>query len=146
MVLMDIQESLLTAIYNLLTIDDTLKAKMNGSVRLYLTWAPPDAIFPYLVHRLDIRPLADYSPQSKSTYLIDIWSHSPSAKEILDIRERLMALLDGLDSSTGETSEYWLWKGSDGFVPETEQGIWHYAMMFNLKHLTDAQVGVLLKR
>lgn len=143
---MDIQESLLTAIYTLLTGDTTLKSKMGGSVRLYPVWAPPDAEFPYLVHRLDIRPLADWSPQSKSTYLLDIWSHSPSAKETLDIRERLMQLLDGLDSSTAETSEYWLWSQANGFVPESEEGIWHYACMFNLKHLTDAQVGVLLKR
>lgn len=143
---MDIQESLLTAIYNLLTNDATLKTKMGGSVRLYLVWAPPDAEFPYLVHRIDISPLADWSPQSKNTYLMDIWSHSSSAEETLDIRERLMDLLDGLDSSTDETSEYWLWKQADGFIPETSEGIWHYACQFYLKHLNDAQVGVLLKR
>lgn len=143
---MDIQESLLTAIYDLLTADGNLKSLFGGEVRLFLVWAPPDAEFPYLVHRLDIRPLADWSPQSKNTYLLDIWSYSPSAKEILDIKERLLALLDGLNSSTGETSEFWLWKGNDGFVPELTEGIWHYTMMFNLKHTNDAQIGVLLKR
>lgn len=143
---MDIVESLLTAIYNLLVADATLKSRMGGSVRLYPVWAPPNAEFPYLVHRLDLRPLADYSPQHKSSYLIDIWSYSPSAKETLNIRERLVQLLDGFDSSTAETSEFWLWEGSDGFVPESSEGIWHYACQFNLKHLTDAQVGVLLKR
>ena len=143
---MDIVESLMRAIYNLLTDDTTLKSRMGGTVRLYPVWAPPDASFPYLVHRLDVRPLADWSPQSKSTYLLDIWSYSPSAREILDIRERLMALLDGLDSSTDETSEYWLYKQGDGFVPESTEEIWHYAMMFFLKYTNDAQVGVLLKR
>jgi len=143
---MDIVESLLTAIHTLLTGDSTLKSRMGGTVRLYPVWAPPDAEFPYLVHRIDIRPLADYSPQSKSTYLIDIWSYSPSAKETLDIRERLMELLDGLDSSTTKTSEFWLWKQGDGFVPESTEGIWHYAMILNLKHTNDAQIGVLLKR
>jgi len=143
---MDIVESLLTAIYNLLTADDILKSRMGGSVRLYPVWAVPDAVFPYLVHRLDMRPLADYSPQSKSTYLLDIWSHSPSMKETLDIRERLMELLDGLDSSTDETSEFWLWKQGDGFVPETSENIYHYACQFSLKHTNDAQVGVVLRR
>jgi len=143
---MDIVESLLTAIYNLLTADDTLKSRMGGSVRLYPVWAVPDAAFPYLVHRLDMRPLADYSPQSKSSYLLDIWSYSPSAKETLDIRERLIELLDGLDSSTSETSEFWLWVQTNGFIPESTEGIWHYSMMFNLKHTNDAQVGVVLRR
>jgi len=143
---MDIVESLMRAIYNLLTDDTILKSRMGGTVRLYPVWAPPDASFPYLVHRLDVRPLADWSPQSKSTYLLDIWSYSPSARETLDIRERLMELLDGLDSSTDETSEYWLYKQGDGFVPESTEGIWHYAMMFFLKYTNDAQVGVLLKR
>ena len=143
---MDIQESLIGAIYTLLTEDATLKSKMGGSVRLHHVWAPPDSVFPYLVHKLDLRPLADWSPQSKSAYLIDIWSSSPSSEETLDIKERLVELLDGLDSSTDETSTFWLWKQANGFIPEPSEGIWHYAIQFNLKHLTDSQVGVLLKR
>ena len=143
---MDIQESLLTAIHTLLTADTTLKSKMGGAVRLYPIWAPPDAEFPYLVHRMDLRPMADYSPQFKSTYLIDIWSYSPTAKETLDIRERLMSLLDERNSSTGETSGYWLWRQTDGFIPESSEGIWHYACQFNLKYIEDAKIGVLLRR
>lgn len=143
---MDIQESLTTAVYNLLTNDSTLKSRMGGTVRLYLTWASPDAVFPYLVHKLDLRPLADWSPQRLGTYIIDIWSDSPSAEEAVDIKERLVQLLDSLDSSTGETSEYWLWWQGDNFVAETAQDIWHYTIMFNVKFLNDAQVGALLKR
>lgn len=143
---MDIVESLLNYIYDLLTQDEELKKRMGGEVRLALGWAPPDCEFPYLVHRLDVRPLADYSPQSKCTYLLDIWSYSPSAEETLDIRERIMELLDGLYSSTDETSEFWLWKQGDGFVPESTEGIWHYAMTFYLKYTNDKEVGVLLRR
>lgn len=115
-------------------------------MRLYLTWALPNAVFPYLVHKLDLRPLADWSPQCLGTYVVDIWSNSPSAEEAVDIKERIMQLLNGLDSSTSETSEYWLWWQGDGFVTETEEGIWHYTIMFTVKYLNDAQVGVLLKR
>ena len=142
----DIQESLLTSIYNTLTADSTLQGLMGGTVRLYPVWAIPDATFPYLVHRIDMNIGGDWNPQDKDTYLLDIWSDSPSAEEILDIRKRVMDLLDGLDSSTAETTEFYLWRQTDGFIPEVEQGIWHYACQFNLKWLNDAQIGALLKR
>ncbi len=143
---MDIVESLITAIHNRLVNDATLQSRMGGSVRLYPVWAPPDAEFPYLVHRLDITPLADFSPQSRNTYMLDIWSYSPSSKETLDIREQVMTLLDGWASSTDETREFWLWKQTDGFVADPTENIWHYACQMNMKHTNDAQIGALLKR
>jgi len=142
----DIQESLLTSIYNTLTTDDTLKACMGGTVRLYPIWAPPDAEFPYLVHRIDMANVADWSPVRKCTYYLDIWSHSSSAEEVLDIRKQLMTLLDNLEFSTNETTVAWLWIQTDGFIPESTVGIWHYACQFNLGWLRDAQIGALLKR
>jgi hypothetical protein len=146
MVLMDIQESLLTDVYALLTEDVTLQELMGGVVRLYPVWAPPDAEFPYLVHRIDMRIQTDWSPVSACTYLLDIWSHSPGAREILNIREAIMGLLDGQDSSTDETSDYHVWIQADGFVPEPDEDIWHYACQFNLRWLKDAQIGAVLKR
>ena len=146
MVTVDTQKSLLTYIYNLLTTDEDLKAAMGGTVRLYLTWATPDAEFPYLVHRIDMGILADWSPQARCTYYLDIWSDSPNAEEILAIRKLIMTLLDGLDFVTDETTECFLWIQTDGFIPETEPGIWHYACQFNLKWLKDAQIGATLKR
>jgi len=143
---LDIQNSLLTSIYNVLTADNTLKAAMGGTVRLYPVWAEPDAEFPYLVHRIDMANLADWSPARKCTYYLDIWSNSDNAEEIYSIRKQVMSLLDNLDSSTDETTEYFLWIQTDGFIPESEMNIWHYALQFNLKYLRDAQVGVSLKR
>ena len=142
----DIQESLLTSIYNVLTADSDLQTAMGGSVRLYPVWASPDAVFPYLVHRIDMNKAGDWDPVDKDTYLLDIWSNSSSAEEILDIRMLIMGLLDGLDSSTDETTEFYLWRQTDGFIPETEQDIWHYACKFNLKWLNDSQIGATLKR
>ena len=142
----DIQESLLTSIYNVLIADSSLQTAMGGSVRLYPVWAPPDATFPYLVHRIDMNIGGDWDPVDKDTYLLDIWSNSPSAEEILDIRMLIMGLIDGLDSSTDETTEYFLWRQTDGFIPEIEQDIWHYACQFNLKWVNDARIGQQLKR
>ena len=142
----DVLESLLKSIYDTLTLDDDLKACMGGSVRLSPIWAPPDAEFPYLVHRIDMGNVADWSPVRACTYYLDIWSHSPNVEEALDIRKRLIELLDNLKFSTDETTECWLWIQTDGFIPEVEQGIWHYACQFNLDWLRDAQIGLSLKR
>jgi len=142
----DIQESLINAIYTTLTEDSKLATLMGGQVRCFLVFASPDATFPYLVHRIDMNRLADWCPVVRCTYLLDIWSYSPSAKEALDIRQQIMTLLDGLESSTDETTEFWLWRQTDGFIPEISEGIWHYACQFNLKWLNDSEIGAEMKR
>lgn len=144
--MVDIQKALITHIDTLLTSDTALKAAMGGEVRLFLTFAAPDTEFPYLVHRVDMGILGDFSPVARCTYIIDIWSYSPSADEALDIRSEIMRLLDGLTFSTDEASDNWLWIQTDGFIPESTQDIWHYSCQFNLKYIKDAQVGAVLKR
>lgn len=142
----DIQESLLVSIYNTLTGDGDLETAMGGTVRLYLAWAKPNAAFPYLVHRIDMGTGNDWDPVMPCTYYLDIWSDSPKYEEVLDIRMNIMGLLDNLESSTNETTDFFLWRQTDGFIPEPEQGIWHYACQFNLKWLNAANQGVQLKR
>ena len=143
---MDIQKSLITHIDTLLRTDTALKAAMGGEVRLYPDRAPPDSEFPYLVHILQIGIVGDYSPEARCTYILDIWSYSPNKEESSSIRDRVMALLDGLSFSTTETSDCRLWDQTNGPVPNTTQDIWHYACQLNLKYLKDAQVGAVLKR
>ena len=113
---------------------------------LYPIQAAPDATFPYLIHRIDMGILNDWSPEAMCTYYLDIYSQSENITEISAIRKLLMELLDGLIFSTDETTDCHLWIQTDGFVPEVEQGIWHYTCQFNLKWLKDAQIGALLKR
>jgi len=138
---MDTQKSLTTAIYNLLTGDPTLKSRMGGTVRLYLTWAKPDAPFPYLVHRLDIRKEPGTYVIQKASYYLDIWSDSPNADEALAIRKRLIELLDELVFSTSEVARVHIEIVSDGFIPEPEQGIWHYATLWDWIFRRDAEVA-----
>jgi len=139
---MDTQKSLLTYIYDLLTTDPDLKTAM-GSDRidewLYLTWATPNAEFPYLVHRIDIRREPGTHVIQRASYYLDIWSDSPNADEILLIRKRLIELLDELVFSTSEVARVHIEIMSDGFVPESEQGIWHYAMLFDLIFRRDSE-------
>jgi hypothetical protein len=142
---MGIEDSIETAIYNRLIADTILQGLMGGTVRLYRK-TPPDAIMPYLVYRTDTNRLADFSPQYSSTYMIDIWSHSPSGQEEIDIKDQVMSLLHNWASSTSATSEFWLWIQTEGEVANLDEDIWHYACQFNLKYLKDSEVGVLLRR
>ena len=104
---LDIQKSLLTAIYNELTADTTLKSNMGGTVRLYHTWAETDAVFPYLVYRIDMGNVADWCPQRKCTLYLDIWSDSTNADEALDIRKQ-MCLIDNHHSNRRNSNLLWL--------------------------------------
>lgn len=130
----DTQKSILTYIFTRLTTDATLMTACGGTVRLYPVWALPDATFPYLVNRIDLSDWSVYgSPLRKGTYIIDLWSNSTNAEEILAIRTEVKRLLNGLDFSTAEVDMAKLWLQTDGFIPEATQNIWHYSMQFNLR-------------
>lgn len=140
---LDIDESLTTYLWNLLTGDDTLKAAMGDTVRCYLRWANPDAEFPYLVHRIDIRKEPGTHVIQKATYYLDVWSYSPNATEILTIRKRLIGLLDELNFSTTEVGQAHIEHLSDGFVPGSEQGIWHRATMWDMIFRRDSEAATI---
>lgn len=141
----DIQESLISALYARLTADTTLKTNMGGTVRCYLVWAKTDATFPYLVHRLDMRA-GDIWPEKKGTYIIDIWSYSPSATEIVAIRKRVIELLDQLLFNTTEVKNVYMELTSDGFIPETEPDIWHYSLLFSIGLWRQSETVYILDR
>ena len=141
----DTQKSIITYIYGVLTEDISLKATMGDTVRLALTWAKPDCEFPYLVHRLDISARPFY-PECDATYYLDIWSDSPDADETLAIRKRIIELLDELEFSTDEANRARFTLQTDAFIPEMEQGIWHYAFMFNLRYFRVAEIDAINSR
>ena len=145
MVSVDTQLSLLTYLYDLLTKDEDLKTFMGDEVRLYLTWAETDAAFPYLVHRVDIAPAEPYMVR-QATYYLDIWSATANALEALAIRARLIQLLDELQFSTEEAVGCRLWLQTDGFIPETEESIWHYAIQFNLRYYRQGETEEIIGR
>ena len=144
---LDTQESLLDYIYDRLTKNEGLKEAMGGTVRLELTWAKPDTKFPYLVHRIDIRKEPGTHVIQAATYYLDIWSDSPSAfDEITPIRKILIGLLDELVFSTADVSLVHIEIMSDGFIPEMEQGIWHYATMWEWTFRRDAEAVAIEAR
>lgn len=130
----DSTKSILEAIYTRLTADATLTTACGGTVRLYPVLATPDAAFPYLVNRIDLAGWSvEYSPLRKGTYIIDLWSNSTNADEILAIRNEVKRLLNGYEFSTTEVDMAKLWLQTDGFIPEATQNIWHYTMQFNIR-------------
>jgi len=143
MATVDTQKSILTYLFNLLTADDDLEAAMGGVVRLYPVWAVPDAEFPYLVHRLDFKSAGETYAVRKGTYYLDIWSDSPNANEALAIRKRIIELLDELVFNTVEALRVHLETQTDGFIPETEPGIWHYATQWNAIFVRKAEAEAI---
>jgi hypothetical protein len=141
----DIQKSILSSLYTTLTADTTLKAAMGGTVRLYPVWAEVDAEFPYLVNKLDLRG-TEFFPNQTGTYLVDIWSDSTNAEETLAIRKRIVELLDELQFDTTEAVNGKIWKQTDGFIPETTPGIWHYTIQFNIRFYRKSETGVIIGR
>lgn len=142
----DTQASLFTYLYNLLTADSSLQSTMGGTVRLYPVWAIPDAVFPYLVHRADIRKVDDFFPIRQGTLIIDAWSYSPNASEVLSIRKRVIELIDELDFSMDELDHCRVSLETDGFVAETTQDIWHYTMQFSLRFYRVAEASSIISR
>lgn len=142
---LDTQEALLTYIYNLLTTDSGLQTAMGGTVRIYHTWATPDAVFPYLVYRIDISPAEPFMIRMASLFL-DIWSDSQDAAEVVAIRKRIIELLDELEPSITEVEAARLWLQTEGFIPESEQYIWHYATQWNLRYYRKQEVSSIISR
>ena len=129
-----------------MTGDSDLETAMGGKVRCYLTWAEPNAEFPYLVHRIDIAP-AEPFVMRQATYYLDIWSDSPDANdELLPIRKLIIGLLDELEPNTTEAKAARIWLQTEGMIPEVSGGIWHYAMQFNLRYYRAAEVASIISR
>ena len=145
MAAIDTQTSFLTFIFNLLTADSSLKTFMGGEVRLFPVWAQEDAEFPYLVHRLDIKR-GDIFPLARASYYIDIWADDPNSTAVLNVRKRIIELIDELRFSTNEIANGEIHILGDGFVPETEPDIWHYALQFEIKFYRKSETESILGR
>lgn len=129
---MDLIAELRTEIWNLLTKDDTLKTICKGTTGLYNTWAKKDPDMPYLVHRVQERPLPD-GVITDIDYYLDIWDYDSSIARVLDIRSRVVALLDGsvFTFNSGAIARFKYVSGGD--IPEDTAGIQHYATQWKIR-------------
>ena len=129
---MDLIAELRTEIWNLLTKDDTLKTICNGTTGLYNTWAKKDPDMPYLVHRMQEKPLPD-GVITDLDYYLDIWDYNTSMARVLEIRSRVVALLDGeaFVLPSGAIARFRYVSGGD--VPEDTKDIQHYATQWKVR-------------
>lgn len=129
---MDLIAELRHEIWNLLAEDEALQALFKEEVRLYNTWADKDAKFPYLVHRTQEKPLPD-GVITDVDYYLDIWDNNEAVVRMLEIRQRLVALLDGrvLVCNSGAIARLKYFSGGD--IPEDTQGIQHYATQWKIR-------------
>lgn len=141
----DTQRSLITQLYTYLTTDTALKTAMGGTVRCYLTWAKTDVVLPYLVHRIDMSAGIPF-PERNATYYLDIWSASDDANEVTAIRKAIIELLDEVEFNTTEVKNCKLRLQTDGFIPEPEEGIYHYALQFNLSLWRQSETLIIINR
>jgi len=140
-----IEKLILNELWDILTLDETLAGLMGGTVNLYLEQAPPDSPFPYMVHRIELRNITDYSPERQGTYLVDLWSNSPNADEVLSICDRVDELIHNAEFETLELDEVWLWRQAETPVPD-EPGIRHRNLQFNIRYLRLADAANILRR
>lgn len=129
---MDLIAELRTEIWYKLTQDDALKTIYKGAVRLYNTWAAKDSPMPYLVHRMQEKPLPD-GVITDLDYYLDIWDYDASMARVLDIRSRVVALLDGemLVMPCGAIARFRYVNGGD--IPEDTKDIQHYATQWKVR-------------
>lgn len=129
---MDLIAELRTEIWYKLTQDEALKTICKGAVRLYNTWADKDPAPPYLVHRMQEKPLPD-GVITEVDYYLDIWDYDPSIARTLDIRSRVVALLDGsvFTFNSGAIARFFYVGGGD--IPEDTADIQHYATVWKIR-------------
>jgi hypothetical protein len=145
-VAVDTQLAVLDAIYDILVADTALKSAMGGTVRLYPVQASPDTAFPFLVHRLDINGDEPF-PMRNATYYLDVFSDTVNITEVTTIRQRLINLLDEyIFTVTDAVQSARIWLQTDGFVPEVETGVWHYALQFNIRLYRTGEVAAIIAR
>ncbi len=138
-------ESIRNHLYNILTTDSELQTLLGGTVKLYNLHAIADADFPYLVHRLESG--ADtFWPLRQGTYIVDIWVDERSTDTIYDIRNRIVALIDELNFTTSAIDRGELWLQTDGLISEPQDGIYHYALQFNLRYYRTAETETIIER
>ena len=92
---MDLRQALVTAVYARLTEDPTLQGICGGTVRLVNGMPRPDTAFPYLTHRFVLETGACWA-FAEGTWYLDLWDRASNADRLLEIRHRVVTLMDRL--------------------------------------------------
>jgi len=128
-------QSVITAIWNRLTSDATMKSLLSDPVSLYRVMAPLNPDFPYMVHRAD----AGTWPIANSDYYLDVWYYGSDSAPVDSTVERIRTLLENWrlvpgDNELGAARMIFVGELS-GYVPTDAQKVWRYEMRFKIKYV-----------
>jgi len=139
---MDLRHALLKAVWDLLTGDAALQALCGGTVRLIDGMPLRDTDFPYLTQAFDLEVSEKSWALQDGTWLLDIWDHSPNADLVLEIRHRVITLMDQriLQPTGGEIKVAQVMFKGDSKGPTDSPSI--YRLMTRWDLFLDRQVEV----
>ena len=129
---------------------------------LYSTWADKDSDFPYLVYKLENNNYQLNKVITAATLTIDIWDYAQLERNVLQIRDKLVALLDGRLVSEQEISDIFAeFEGYDGDnvvsafrinlnsenpIPTDTDNIWRRELQFNIRYDRKRDISNILDR
>lgn len=146
--LSDTVNAIITAIWTILTGDETLQGLCGGTVRCYFPFSTSNPDFPYLNHNLkpDVIP-AQWS-MVNADYFLDIWEYSDTATSTLAIRDRIITLLDqrAITTASSEITAGRLRLNNGGFVDTDQEHVWHYPTMWTFRYARKQEIANILGR
>src|SRR5690554_336889 len=92
---MDSIAAIKSAIYELLTEDETLQTIFGGTVRIENNWPAPDEAMPYIVYLARSAPVAGLDIMASATFTLDVFDENSTGARIASISQRVYQLLDG---------------------------------------------------
>ena len=131
---------------------------------LYSTWADKDSEFPYIVYKLENSSYQSNKIMTEATLTIDIWDYSQLERNVLEIREQLVELLDGRLARLDDYEEYFLQvfqtyeEGdiicqaaridlqSENVIPTDTDNIWRRELQFSVRYDRKRDISNILDR
>ena len=139
---MDATKAALRVIFTALT-NDTLLADLIGA-----HWqgpyhrVPDDAVFPFLVHKLDTGEGLDNATKP-AVYTVEAWDYGDTTDLLWAVRARLMALLDLARFTAPTQGTVRLWHASDAWMPNEDRNVMTLALTFTVRYARAGEVHAI---
>ena len=131
---------------------------------LYSTWAEKDSEFPYIVYKLEDNDYQSNKVMTQATLTVDIWDYSQLERNVLEIREQLVELLDSRLVRLDDYETYFLQvfqtyeEGdiicqaaridlqSENVIPTDTDNIWRRELQFSVRYDRKRDISNILDR